>query len=61
MLTRIPGQFGGHKRCYSIDNKNYGCENCVWQKWYGELYGYPDINPWEFKKHLEPEEWSAIV
>ena len=39
--------------CFRIDHKNYGCEPCVWIKWFGQLHGYPDINPYTYKKHLE--------
>ena len=38
--------------CYRIDHKNYGCESCVWMKWFGELHGYPDLNPYTYRKHL---------
>ena len=38
--------------CFRIDHKNYGCESCVWIKWYGQLHGYPDINPFTYKKYL---------
>ena len=30
------------------------CDKCIWFKWWGELHGYPDINPWSFREHLEP-------
>ena len=38
--------------CMRIDCDNYGCESCVWIKHFGELHGYPDINPSEYKLHL---------
>ena len=42
--------------CYRIDHKNYGCESCVWMKWFGELHGYPDINPYTYRKYLIVDE-----
>ena len=62
ILTRagVPGCYGGHSQCFSIDNANYGCEDCVWLKWHGDLHGYPDINPWDFKKYLAPSDWPAL-
>ena len=56
----VPGWYGGHERCFSIDNDNYGCEDCVWLKWHGDVHGYPDINPWDFKKYLAPSDWPAL-
>ena len=53
-LTRVPG------RCFEVDYKNYGCDDCVWLKWHGDLHGYPDINPWEFKKYLDPEDLPVL-
>ena len=38
--------------CFRIDHKNYGCESCVWIKWYGQLHGYPDMNPYSYEKYL---------
>ena len=48
----VPARYGGHDHCLKGHSKNYGCEACVWLKWYGELYGLPDINPQDFKKYL---------
>ena len=50
----IPGRYGGHERCLEAYSKNYGCEGCVWLKWHGELHGFPDINPHDYKKYLDP-------
>ena len=53
----VPGKYGGCERCMrEYYSKNYGCDDCIWLKWHGELHGYPDINPWVFKKHLESSE-----
>ena len=53
----IPGKYGGCERCMrEYYSKNYRCDDCVWLKWHGELHGYPDINPWDFKKYLESSE-----
>lgn len=60
ILTRVPGRYGGCERCFDVENKNYGCPDCVWLKWHGDLHGYPDVNPWSFKKYLNPEEWPAL-
>ena len=56
----VPARYHTHKDCMMIDHHNYGCRDCVWYKWWGELHGYPDINPWDFKKHLNPSEWPAL-
>ena len=50
----VPSRFSTHDYCMRIEYENYGCQDCVWFKWWGELHGYPDINPWDFKEHLEP-------
>ena len=54
----VPGKYGGCERCMrEYYSKNYGCDGeCLWLKWHGELHGYPDINPWDFKKYLESSE-----
>ena len=53
----VPGKYGGCERCMrEYYSKNYGCDDCVWLKWHGELHGYPDINPWDFKKYLQSSE-----
>ena len=56
----VPGRYGGHERCFSIDNDNYGCEDWVWLKWHGSLHGYPDINPWDLRKYLDPSQLPAL-
>jgi hypothetical protein len=38
--------------CMRIEYEKYGCESCVWIKCYGELHGYPDVDPYDFKKYL---------
>ena len=38
--------------CMRIDYERYGCDSCVWIKCFGELHGYPDVNPYDFKKYL---------
>ena len=51
----VPHQLGEtHEYCMRIDYENYGCEDCKWFKRWGELHGYPDINPWIFKEHRQP-------
>lgn len=40
------------ENCYGIDCKNYGCPKCVWMKWYGELHGYPDLDPSIYEEYL---------
>ena len=51
----VPHQLGvTHEYCMRIDYENYGCEECKWFKKWGELHGYPDINPWSFKEHRQP-------
>ena len=39
--------------CMRIEYERYGCDSCVWIKCFGELHGYPDVNPYDFKKYLE--------
>ena len=56
----VPGRYGGCDRCMEAYSKNYGCDDCVWLKWHGKLHGYPDIHPSDFKKYLEPSEWSTV-
>ena len=48
-----PSRYGGHDHCLNAYSKNYGCNDCVWFKWNGELYGFPDIHPQDFKKYLD--------
>ena len=55
-----PGRYGGHERCMNGNSKNYGCDSCVWLKWFGDLHGFPDINPWDYKKYLESSELAAL-
>ena len=51
----VPYQLGGtHEYCMRIDYENYGCEDCIWYKKWGELHGFPDINPWTFQEHRQP-------
>ena len=52
--TGVPTRYHTHDYCMRIEYKNYGCDNCIWYKWWGELHGYPDINPWSFREHLQP-------
>jgi hypothetical protein len=37
--------------CMRIEYEKYGCESCVWIKCYGELHGYPDLDPYYYKKY----------
>ena len=50
----VPARYNTHEYCMRIEYENYGCADCIWFKWWGELHGYPDINPWNFKEHLQP-------
>ena len=38
--------------CMRIEYEKYGCDSCVWIKCFGELHGYPDVHPSDYKKHL---------
>ena len=38
--------------CMRIDYEKYGCESCVWIKCFGPLHGFPDVDPYNFKKYL---------
>ena len=42
--------------CFRIDYERYGCESCVWIKCFGDLHGYPDSNPYHYKKYLEEND-----
>ena len=55
MLSKggVPGRYSAHEQCLGAYSKNYGCEDCVWLKWYGQIHGLPDIHPYDFKKFLE--------
>ena len=44
---------GTCENCYRIEHNNYGCESCVWMKWYGQLHGYPDTNPAIYRRYVE--------
>ena len=35
--------------CMRIEYEKYGCESCVWIKCFGELHGYPDVAPHDYK------------
>ena len=48
----VPSRYNTHEYCMRIEYENYGCENCIWYKWWGEKHGFPDINPWSFREHL---------
>ena len=51
----VPYQLGmTHDYCMRIEYENYGCEDCKWFKRWGQLHGYPDINPWIFKEYRQP-------
>ena len=54
MITRA--SFHGCVRCFSVDNENYGCDDCAWLKWWlkwhGLRHGYPDIDPSIYKKYV---------
>ena len=49
-------RFAGCERCFSVDNENYGCDDCVWlkwwYKWHGETHGFPDVNTKTFQRYL---------
>ena len=38
--------------CMRIEYERYGCDSCVWIKCFGELHGYPDIAPHDYKEYL---------
>ena len=38
--------------CMRIEYERYGCESCVWMKTFGNLHGYPDIDPYDFRNYL---------
>jgi hypothetical protein len=38
--------------CMRIDYEKYGCDSCVWINCFGELHGFPDIAPHDYKDHL---------
>ena len=56
----VPGRYGGHEDCLRIENKNYGCSDCKYFKRFGERLGYPDINPWTYRKFLDPSEEAEM-
>ena len=39
--------------CMRIEYEKYGCESCVWIKCFGELHGYPDVHPSDYKKYSD--------
>jgi hypothetical protein len=32
----VPSRYNTHEYCMRIEYKNYGCEDCIWLKWWGE-------------------------
>ena len=56
MMSWTKKEFAGHSRCFSVENENYGCDDCTflkwWYKWHGENHGFPDIEEWTYKKYL---------
>ena len=38
--------------CMRIDYEKYGCDSCVWIKCFGDLHGFPDLDPYYYKKFL---------
>jgi hypothetical protein len=38
--------------CMRIDYEKYGCESCIWIICFGNLHGYPDVDPYDFQKYL---------
>ena len=52
----VPGRYGGHERCLDAYSKNYRWKDCIWLKWNGKLHGFPDINPHNFEKYLDPAQ-----
>ena len=56
MMQWSKKEFAGCGKCFSVDNENYGCRDCVWLKWWykchGETHGFPDIEAWTYKKYL---------
>ena len=55
MMLWSKKEFAGHPRCFSVENENYGCDDCTWlkwwYKWHGETHGFPDIPEWRYKKY----------
>ena len=48
----IRQQYGDtHERCMAVEYERYGCESCIWLKCHGDLHGYPDINPWDYRQY----------
>ena len=41
--------------CFRIEYEKYGCESCVWIKCFGDLHGFPDLNPYHYRKHLDED------
>ena len=42
--------------CFRIDYERYGCESCVWIKCFGDLHGFPDLNPYHYRKYLDGDD-----
>ena len=32
----VPSRYNTHEYCMRIEYENYGCEDCIWFKWWGE-------------------------
>ena len=56
MMRMTVDDLAGCTKCFSIDNENYGCDNCTWLKWWfkwhGDRHGFPDIHPSKYRKYL---------
>ena len=48
----LPARYGPHEDCMAIENRNYGCSDCVWYKRWGELHGLPDLYPWKYNNQV---------
>ena len=38
MMLWTRKEFAGHTKCFSIENENYGCDDCTWLKWWSVIY-----------------------
>ena len=56
MMRMTVDNLAGCLKCFSINNENYGCDNCTWLKWWfkwhGDRHGFPDIHPSKYRKYL---------
>ena len=58
----VPGRYSHklHDNCLKNERKNNVCSECKFFKQHGERLGFPDINPWSYRAHLDPSDLPLV-